>query len=68
LEGHGSPPQPPLVAPFVKIAESNHRRRRAPFIRPSEMLKNAVLAFSGSQSENTISTLLHFSTAWAVEK
>jgi len=32
------------------------------------MLKNAVLAFSGSQSENTISTLLDFSTAWAVEK
>jgi hypothetical protein len=33
-----------------------------------EMLKNAVLAFFSSQSENAVSALLHFSTAWAVEK
>jgi len=32
------------------------------------MLKNALMAFFNSQSENAISALLYFSTAQAVEK
>jgi hypothetical protein len=49
----------PYLANLYSASAHGHAR---------EMLKNAVLAFFSSQSENAISALLHFSTAKAVEK